>query len=55
MGAIMRQVLQVNRKNSTSCKEPESSLAAAGSLASRSGPREVAAGVAATTVTDIVG
>jgi hypothetical protein len=43
MGAKLRQVLQVNRKNSTSCSSPESSLTVVGSVASRFCPREVAA------------
>jgi len=44
MGAIARQVLQVKRKNSTKCKLPDAMLTVLGSVASRSGPREVAMG-----------
>jgi len=44
MGAIARQVLQVKRKNSTKCKLPDARLTVLGSVASRSGPREVATG-----------
>jgi hypothetical protein len=44
MGAIARQVLQVKRKNSTNCNPPEARLTVVGSVACRSGPREVATG-----------
>src|SRR5512145_1637988 len=44
MGAIARQVVQVKRKNSTSCNPPEARLTVAGSVACSSGPREVATG-----------
>jgi hypothetical protein len=44
MGAIERQVAQVKRKNSTSCKPPEARLTVVGSVASRFGPRDVATG-----------
>jgi hypothetical protein len=44
MGAIARQVLQVKRKNSTNCNPPEARLTVPGSVACRSGPREVAMG-----------
>jgi hypothetical protein len=44
MGAIARQVVQVKRKNSTSCSPPDASETVAGSVASRFGPREVAMG-----------
>jgi hypothetical protein len=44
MGAIERQVPQVKRKNSTNCKPPEARLTVVGSVAWRSGPREVATG-----------
>jgi hypothetical protein len=44
MGAIERQVPQVKRKNSTNCNPPDARLTAPGSLAWRSGPREVATG-----------
>ena len=46
MGAMARQVLQVKRKNSTKCKPPDARLTVVGSVACRSGPREVAAGTA---------
>jgi hypothetical protein len=46
MGAIARQVLQVKRKNSTNWSPPEARLTVAGSVAWRSGPREVATGSA---------
>src|SRR5215216_760582 len=46
MGAMARQVLQVKRKNSTSCKPPDERLTVVGSVASRLGPREVATGCA---------
>ena len=46
MGAIARHVLQVKRKNSTSCSPPEARLTVVGSVASRFGPREVATGSA---------
>jgi hypothetical protein len=46
MGAIARQVLQVKRKNSTNCNPPEARLIVVGSVACRSGPREVATGSA---------
>jgi hypothetical protein len=49
MGAMARQVLHVKRKNSTNCNSPEARLTVAGSVAYRSGPREVATG------TDAVG
>src|SRR3990172_422154 len=42
MDAIERQVPQVKRKNSTSWSPPEARLTVVGSVASRSGPREVA-------------
>src|SRR5215216_4469601 len=42
MGAMARQVLQVKRKNSTSCNCPAARLTVEGSVASRLGPREVA-------------
>ena len=42
MGAIARQVDQVKRKNSTNCNSPDARLTVVGSVASRSGPREVA-------------
>jgi hypothetical protein len=45
MGAIERQVAQVNRKNSTNCSPPEAKLTVVGSVASRFGPREVARGI----------
>jgi len=48
MGAIARQVLQVKRKNSTNCNPPEARETVVGSVASRSGPREVAMGWAST-------
>jgi len=41
MGAMARQVLQVKRKNSTSCSWPEARFTVVGSVACRSGPREV--------------
>src|SRR5215216_1055085 len=44
MGAMARHVLQVKRKNSTSCKPPEARLTVVGSVASKFGPREVATG-----------
>ena len=44
MGAMARQVLQVKRKNSTNCNSPEARLTELGSVAWRSGPREVATG-----------
>src|SRR5215208_8310094 len=44
MGAMARQVLQVKRKNSTNCNPPEARLTVVASVASRSGPREVAIG-----------
>jgi hypothetical protein len=44
MGAMERQVPQVKRKNSTKCSPPEARLTVEGSVASRSGPREVATG-----------
>jgi len=44
MGAIERQVPQVKRKNSTSCRLPEARITVEGSVASKSGPREVGAG-----------
>jgi hypothetical protein len=50
MGAILRQVVQVNRKNSISCSSPESRLTLLGSVASRSGPREVAIALGAGTL-----
>jgi hypothetical protein len=46
MGAIERQVTQVKRKNSTSCRPPDARLTVVGSVASRFGPREVARGYA---------
>ena len=46
MGAMARQVAQVKRKNSTSCNPPEASATVDGSVASSSGPREVATGCA---------
>src|SRR5215212_6296273 len=42
MGAMARQVLQVKRKNSTSCSPPAARLTVEGSVASRLGPRDVA-------------
>src|SRR5574340_1081544 len=45
MGAIPRHVVQVKRKNSTSCNPPESKRTLVGSVASRLGPRDVAAAV----------
>ena len=45
MGAICWQVVHQNSKNSTSCKPPDASLTAVGSVASRLGPREVAIGM----------
>src|SRR5829696_1413142 len=42
MGAMARQVLQVKRKNSTSCNCPAAKLTVEGSVASRLGPRDVA-------------
>jgi len=44
MGAIARQVAQVKRKNSTSCRPPEARLTVEGSVAWSSGPRDVAIG-----------
>src|ERR671925_301742 len=44
MGAMARQVLQVKRKNSTNCSPPDARLTVVGSVAWRSGPREVATG-----------
>jgi len=44
MGAIARQVPQVKRKNSTNCSCPDARLTVRGSVAWRSGPREVATG-----------
>jgi len=44
MGAMARQELQVKRKNSTKCRLPDARLTVKGSVASRSGPREVATG-----------
>jgi len=44
MGAMVRQVLQVKRKNSTKCNCPEARLTVVGSVASRFGPRDVATG-----------
>lgn len=46
MGAMARQVLQVKRMNSTNCNPPEARLTVVGSVACRSGPREVATGSA---------
>jgi hypothetical protein len=43
---MARQVPQVKRKNSTNCKPPEARLTVVGSVAWRSGPREVATGSA---------
>jgi hypothetical protein len=37
-----RQVLQVKRKNSTNCNCPDARVTLEGSVASRSGPRDVA-------------
>jgi len=51
MGAIARQVLQVKRKNSTRCGCPEARLTVVGSVASRSGPREVATACTSTLTT----
>jgi len=50
MGAIERQVLQVKRKNSTSCNPPDANETEDGSVASRPGPRDVATGNAAASV-----
>jgi hypothetical protein len=44
MGAIERQVAQVNLKNSTNCSPPAARLTVVGSVASRFGPRDVATG-----------
>lgn len=44
MGAMERHVPQVKRKNSTNCSPPDARLTVAGSVACRSGPREVATG-----------
>jgi len=44
MGAIARQVAQVNLKNSTNCSPPAARLTVVGSVAWSSGPREVASG-----------
>jgi len=60
MGAIARQVAQVKRKNSTNCRLPEARLTVLGSVASRSGPRDVATGSGAiasvgVTITSTVG
>jgi len=44
MGAIARQVAQVNLKNSTNCSPPAARLTVVGSVAWSSGPREVARG-----------
>ena len=49
MGAIRRQVLQVKRKNSTNCSPPDARLTVVGSVAWRSGPREVTMGRAVAT------
>ena len=48
MDAIERQVLQVKRKNSTKCSWPDARFTVVGSVAWRSGPREVATGSAST-------
>jgi len=53
MGAIARQVLQVKRKNSTNCNPPEARLTVVGSVAWRSGPREVATGSAVASGTGV--
>ena len=48
MDAIERQVPQVKRKNSTKCSLPVARFIVVGSVAWRSGPREVATGGAST-------